>query len=150
MLISKKTTWIIVADESAAIVYERKSKRGALTQLFEMTNEAGRKRTGEFLADRGGRSYDSHGPGRHTLAKEKVDPKLHAAQAFARKIAKRIVNAVREGKCQEIALIATPRFLGVLRDALSRSGKIDPALSIDKEMVGKDAAAIQKLLDAHA
>ncbi len=150
MLTPKKTTWVVIADEAAAIFYERKSKRGTLAELFQLTNEAGRKKTGELLSDRGGRSFDSHGQGRHTMGKEKVDPKKHVAMAFAKIIAKRISSAVRDGECDEIALIAAPRFLGVLRNALSRAGNVVPALSIDKEMVGKNAAAIERLLDTHA
>ncbi len=151
MLTSKITTWVIVADESAAIIYERKSRRGGLVELFRLSNKAGRKSAGELLADRGGRSYDSHGQGRHTMAKEKVDPKKQLAIVFAKKIAKRISSAVRDGKCDEIVLIATPRFLGVLRDAFSRAGgNVEPVLSLDKEMVDKDVAAIEKLLEAHS
>lgn len=112
-----------------------------------MTNEAGRKKTGELISDRGGRSFDSHGQGRHTMTKEQSSPKKHASQAFAKLIAQRIALAVHKGSCEEIVLIAAPRFLGVLRDALSKAGNVVPALTIDKEMVGKDASVIEKLLE---
>lgn len=84
------------------------------------------------------------------MTKEKVDPKKRAAMAFAKIIAKRLSGAVRDGECDEVALIAAPRFLGMLRNALSKAGNVVPAWSIDKEMVGKNTAAIEKLLDAHA
>lgn len=145
-LLTKKTTWVIVADESAATVYSRKSRRGPLTELFALTNEVGRKKTGDLISDRGGRSFDSHGQGRHTMAKEKTGPKKHAAIAFAKKIANRINKAIHDGTCDEIALIAAPRFLGILRDALSKAGNVDAAVTIDKEMVGQDVAVIEKLL----
>ncbi len=150
LLINNKTTWIIVADESAATVYERKSRHGALAELYQFNNESERQKTGELISDRGGRSFDSHGQGRHTMAREKVDPKKRVAQAFAKSIAQRLARAVHDGRCDQIALIAAPRFLGMLRDALSKAGNIVPALSIDKEMVGRDIAAIEKLLEAHS
>jgi len=53
---------------------------------------------------------------------------------------------MHDGTCDEIALIAAPRFLGVLRDALAIAGKVNPVLTIDKEMVGQDAVVIEKLL----
>jgi len=146
LLLTKKTTWIIVADESAATFYARKSRRGPITELFRLSNEAGRKKTGELISDRGGRSFDSHGQGRHTMVKEKSGPKKRAIIAFAKDIAKRINNAIHEGNCDEIALIAAPRFLGVLRDALVKAGNIVPAVTIDKEMIGQDADAIERLL----
>ncbi len=147
LLLNTRKTWIIVADESAATVYERQSRRGALTELFQMKNEAERKKTGELISDRGGRSFDSHGQGRHTMTKEKSGPKKHAAQAFAKLLAQRIAHAVHKGSCEEIALIAAPRFLGILRDALAKAGNVAPAVTIDKEMVGKDPGAIEKLLE---
>lgn len=112
-----------------------------------MKNEAERKKTGELISDRGGRSFDSHGQGRHTMTKEKSGPKKHAAQAFAKLLAQRIAHAVHKGSCEEIALIAAPRFLGILRDALAKAGNVAPAVTIDKEMVGKDPGAIEKLLE---
>ena len=145
-LLTKKTTWVIVADESAATVYVRKSRRGRLTELFNLTNEVGRKKIGDLISDRGGRSFDSHGQGRHTMAKEKPGPKKHAAIAFAKKIANRINKAIHDGTCDEFVLIAAPRFLGILRDALSKAGNVDAAVAIDKEMVGQDVAVIEKLL----
>ena len=146
VVLTKKTNWISVADESAATVYARKSRSGTLTELFSLTNEAGRKKIRELISDRGGRSFDSHGHGRHTMVKEQTGPKKRAAVAFAKDIAKRINKAVYEGTCDDIALISAPRFLGVLRDALAKAGHVVPALTIDKEMVGQDAVTIEKLL----
>jgi len=103
-------------------------------------------KSGELLADRGGRSFDSHGQGRHTMTKEKAGPKKRAAVAFAKDIAQRIVKAMREGTCDEFVLVSAPRFLGELRDALRTTGNLVPSRTIDKEMVGRDAADIEKLL----
>ena len=146
LLRTKKTTWIVVADESAAAFYARKSRRGPITELFRLSNETGRKKTGELITDRGGRSFDSHGQGRHTMVKEQSGPKKRAIIAFAKNIAKRVNDAMRKGACDEIVLIAAPRFLGVQREALVKAGNIVPAVTIDKEMVGQDADVIEKLL----
>lgn len=149
LLLTRKTTWVIVADESAATIYSRKSKKSPLEELFRLENEAGRKKSGDLISDRGGRSFDRFGDGRHTMTKEESGPKKRAAAEFAKKIAVRINKAVRDGTCDEFAVIAAPRFLGVLRRALAKAGKITPGLSINKEMVGQDAAAIEKLLADH-
>jgi protein required for attachment to host cells len=147
LLLNKKSSWVIVADESAATVYARKSRNGPLSEQFQLSNEAGRKKTADLISDRGGRSFDSHGQGRHTMTKEQSGPKKRAAVAFAKDLAGRINNAVRKGTCDEIVLIAAPRFLGILRDALDKAGNIVPAVTIDKEMVGRNAADIEKLID---
>ena len=59
---------VVVADESKAVVYRRATRSGPLQEIFTFNNEAARLKTGELLADKGGRSFDSHGHGRHTRA----------------------------------------------------------------------------------
>lgn len=146
LLLAKKTTWVVVADEATATFYSRKSKKAPLEELVTLQNDAGRKKSRDLLSDRGGRSFDRFGDGRHTMTKEESGPKKRAAADFAKKIALRINRAVRDGTCDQFALISAPRFLGVLRRALVKNGKNAPGLSIDKEMVGQDATAIAKLL----
>jgi protein required for attachment to host cells len=143
-----KTYWIVVADESRATIYTRNAKRAPLIEILSLDNEVSRKKLGEILADRGGRSYDSFGAGRHTMAAEKADPKKHAATAFAKQIAERIGKGVHDGSCRGYALIAAPRFLGMLRDAVSRNCKAEPFKTIDKDVVGQDTAVLQKLVDS--
>ena len=146
LLIPGRKTWIVVADESSATVYARASKTGPLEKQLSLGNEVARMKAGELLADRGGRSFDSHGQGRHTMAREKTGPKDRAAKAFAKTLAERINKAVQDGRCDEFMLIAAPQFLGALRMALKRAGNASPAVTFDKEMVGRDVAAIEKLL----
>lgn len=143
-----KTYWIVVADESHAVIYTRSTRRGPLQKLISLDNAAGRKKTGELLADRGGRSYDSFGTGRHTMVKEKTDPKKHVAMAFAKQIAERVGKVTHDGSCRGYALLAPPRFLGMLRDAVSNSCKFEPFKTIDKEVVDKDTAFLKKLVDS--
>ena len=70
---------VVVADESKAVVYRRGTLSGPLQEVTTFENETARLKTGEILADKGGRSFDSHGHGRHTMANEKADPKKHLA-----------------------------------------------------------------------
>jgi protein required for attachment to host cells len=82
------------------------------------------------------------------MTREKTDPKKHAAIAFAKAITERITKAKHDGTCRDFALIAAPRFLGIIRESLSAMGNAVPFLTIDKEVVGQDTAFIEKLLDA--
>lgn len=141
-----KTYWVVVADESCAIVYTRDTKRAPLDELFSLQNETARKKTAELMSDRGGRSFDSHGHGRHTMVKEKSDLKKNAAAAFAKRIAEAIAKAVHSGTCRGFALVAAPRFLGVLRDAVATEVRKEPYAAVDKEVVGQDTSVIEKLL----
>jgi protein required for attachment to host cells len=141
-----KRFWVVVADESIAVVYTRDSRSGPMRELFSLDNETARKKMDELISDSGGRSYDSHGKGRHTMAGEKTDPKTHAAMVFAKQIAERIGLAIHDGSCRGFALVVAPRFLGVLRDAISIATAAEPYATVDKLMVGQDTAAIEKLL----
>ena len=143
-----KQFWVVVADESRAIVYGRDTRKGPLQELFVLENPDGRKKAGELVTDRSGRAFDSGGQGRHGMAKEKNGPREHVAEAFARQIAARIGKETHSGNCRDYALIAAPRFLGLLRDALATHSQLAPSKTVDKEVVGKDVAFLKKLLDA--
>lgn len=137
---------VVVADESKAIVYRRAARSGPLQEITTFENEAARLKTGEILADKGGRSFDSHGHGRHTMANEKADPKKHLAEQFARDIAEHITTDVLKGTCRGYALVAAPHFLGMLRTELARHTPMEPYATVDKSVVGQAEAVIEKLL----
>ena len=142
----EKVYWVIVADEAQATVFTRATKRAPLREMLSLHNESARKKTAELISDRGGRSFDSHGHGRHTLANEKADAKKIASIAFARQIAARVAKALHSGRCRGFALIAAPRFLGVLREAIAGTANAEPYATVDKEVVGQDTSVVEKLL----
>ncbi len=138
--------WVVVADESSAVVYARDSRSGPLREVSSLANEMARMKTSELVSDTGGRSFDSKGKGRHTMTNERVDAKKHAALLFAKEIAGRIAEVMHDGRCLGFALVAAPRFLGVLRDAISVATTAEPYATVDKAVVGKDTSTIEKLL----
>ena len=142
----KHTDWIVVANEATAIFYAREQKRRPLKELLTFHNDAARVKTADLISDRGGRSFDSHGQGRHAMAGEKSGPKRHAAEVFAKDITSRLEKALREDHCRGFALIAAPRFLGMLRKELAACGLPKPFMSIDKDVAGSDSKTIEKLL----
>ena len=148
-LIDKASFWVVVADESKVKVYAKDLRSDPLQDLFSLDNPIAREKMENLISDRGGRSFDSHGEGRHTLSGEKSDAKKQASLAFAKQLAEHISGAINNGTCRSFALIAAPRFLGVLRDALATVGNTTPVVSIDKEVVNKDSAFIEKLLAEH-
>lgn len=137
---------VVVADESKAVFHTRDSLSGPLQKMRTLENEAARLKTNELLADKGGRSFDSHGHGRHTMASDKTDPKKHLAEKFARDISEHIAADVHSGTCRGYALVAAPHFLGTLRAELHSRTSIEPYATVDKNVVGRDEAVIEKLL----
>jgi protein required for attachment to host cells len=137
---------VVVADESKAVLYTRERLRGPLQEHCTFGNEAARLKTDDLLADRGGRSFDSHGHGRHTMTAEKSDPRQHLAEAFARDIAEYIAARQHRGELRGYALVAAPRFLGMLRSQLASRVTEEPYATVDKNVVGQPEDVIAKLL----
>ena len=137
---------VVVADEYKAVFYSRETRNGPISQLREITNESARMKTADLISDRGGRAFDSHGQGRHTMASEKTAPKDQLARIFGKQIATLIATEIRNGNCRDYALIAAPRFLGVLRRELAVLTKAEPYVTIDKDVVGRDESFIEHLL----
>jgi len=138
---------VVVADEYRVIFYARDTMTGPIRKLRTFTNETARKKTGELLSDRGGRSFDSHGQGRHTMGNDRDAPLQQVARTFAKDIADVIAAEVRKGTCRGYAVIAAPRFLGMLRQEFASTVKEEPYASVDKDVVGQDEAAIENLLE---
>ncbi len=139
--------WVVVADEARAFIYTRDTRRGALAELTCLENPDGRKKPGQLVSDRGGRSFDSGGQGRHAMGQEKPGPKEHVAGVFAKQIAIRIGRALHDGRCRGYVLVAAPRFLGMLRDAVANHCSEAPEKAIAKAVVDKDVQFLRKLVD---
>ena len=146
---SKSMHWVVVADEAHANVFGRETRRGPLELLFELDNETARKKGHELETDRGGRSFDSAGQGRHAM-EPTSDPHRQAAMRFAGDIIDTVERAHHAGLCKDFALIAPPKFLGVLRARLDSQHHFAPALTIDKNLVRHDVADIEASLEAHS
>ena len=138
---------VVVADEYRAIFYERDTMTGPLRELRTLTNETARMKTGELLSDRGGRSFDSHGQGRHTMGSDRDAPQQQSARAFAKDIAQVVAADFHKGGCRGYAVIAAPRFLGLLRPEFANAVKARPYATVDKDVVGQDVAVIEHLLE---
>jgi protein required for attachment to host cells len=139
---------VVVADEYRAILYERDTMTGPLRKLRTFTNDTARMKTGELLSDRGGRSFDSHGLGRHTMGSDRDAPQQQSARAFAKDIAQVVAADCHKGACRGYAVIAAPRFLGLLRPEFGNAVKIQPYATVDKDVVGQDDAVIENLLES--
>ena len=137
---------VVVADEASAVFYTRRKVYSPLHKWRTLSNDEARMKAEELIADRGGRAFDSHGQGRHTMTSEKAGPKEHLATVFARQIAEIVSADMHSGYCRGFALVAAPRFLGELRSEISTRVKAEPYATVDKAVVGSEEAVLEKLL----
>ena len=74
-------------------------------------------------------------------------PQQQLAKAFAKNIAEMIAAEFHKGACRGYAVVAAPRFLGLLRQEFSGAMKEAPYATVDKDVVGQDESAIERLLE---
>ncbi len=84
-------------------------------------------------SDKPGRSFDSHGVSRHALGKEHDEAET-VAQAFAHKLAAHLDNARAKNAYGRLVLVAEPRFLGMLRAALTAPTAALVSARVEKDL----------------
>jgi protein required for attachment to host cells len=143
---AEKYYLVVVADEARATFYTRGALNGPLETGRTVSNDVARMKTGDLISDRGGRSFDSYGKGRHTMGGEKAGPKQHAATVFAKVIAGHVAEDMHSGRCRGFAVIAAPRFLGELRREIRTLVNAEPYATVGKALVGSDVSVIERVL----
>ncbi len=113
------TTRVLVAHDAGARTFENRGPGKGLIKLSDVDFEDGRRHAGELDSDRPGRASDRAGQGRHAYEPHE-DARHHAVAHFARELAHDLSRDYHEGAFNQLVLIAPPRFLGVLRDALDQ------------------------------
>jgi len=145
-LVGNRSYWVVVADEFQAQLYKRAKKFSDLESISELKNEIAKEKMENLISDRGGRAFDSQGQGRHTYGSEKSDAKSQSYLAFARDIAALVKNQRHNG--DGLVVIAAPRFLGVLRGALTKAG-LEADITIDKEVTARSQDFVRDLIDQY-
>lgn len=131
------TNWILVAHRSGARVFSSTGAQSALTLVDEIGFDQGRLRPRDIEADRPGRAHDRMGDQRHGVSAEQ-SPTEHLAVEFAQSLAARLKSAHEAKKFDGLVLVAGPKFLGHLREALDKhtAAAVKATLSKDLGEVG--------------
>lgn len=141
-------TWILVAESSRAIIYALESRIKPLQEVESLAHPEGRAREQDMTSDRPGRAFDTTGlGGRHAMGKE-VDPKRHEAQVFAKRLAERLEQGRNHGDFEQLMLVASPAFLGLLRDSLNGQTAKLVSQSLDKNLVQAGEQSVREHLFA--
>ena len=110
--------WYVIADGGRARFVER-DEEGAFRTLSSFVSTELHKSTHELGRDRPARVKESATPARHA-----VEPRrdLHEAakDAFIRTVATELAAQLKDGKFDELVLVAPPGVIAELKDALSK------------------------------
>jgi protein required for attachment to host cells len=115
-------SWVVVADSSAARIFNAPSPTGALEEIASYAHAEGRMHESDMRTDEPGMTKDRAGYAKHGM-EPKVKPKEQEAIAFARLLAKRIELARSKSEIERVILVAPPEFLGHLRDVLDEDAR---------------------------
>jgi protein required for attachment to host cells len=146
------TGWVVVADEALARILTTTEAPGTLDPVEALTDPAAHAKEGELHVNdagrRGGRvSHDAGhtgGAGATNVTASAGDENRHLeARAFARRVAGRLAEALRQKRYDTLRIVAAPRFLGLLRQELDAGVRAVVVEEIDKDLVheGDDAIA---------
>ena len=127
-------TWILLADGTQARIACNNGPGRGVKPVFEETLH-GRNLPGrEINSDRPGRTFDSHGKGRHAM-EPPTDPRENEKQHFIRDLAALLDKEAKRGRYDRLVLVAPPKALGYLRDALSDQVRGRITGEINKDLV---------------
>jgi len=139
-------TWILVAHRSGARLFENRGPGKGLALVQSLEHPAGKLKNHEIDSDKHGRSFDRRGAGRHAYTAEQ-EPTTHVAEQFARQLAALLEDGRNRQRYAQLVLVAEPRFLGLLRPALSASTAALVQATLDKDLGGVEARDLPKHLE---
>jgi protein required for attachment to host cells len=130
---------IVVADERQAAFFDASTPQGPLAISGGVENGTAGKRDSELETDRAGRRFGGAGQ-RHAVNGERSTVQ-HELTHFARAVAQRINDGRNRREFDKLVLVAPPKMLGMLRQALPEPCKSAIATEIAKDLLhqGPDA-----------
>ena len=137
----QQTCLLVVADGSRARLFEER-RRGA--PLAERSDWMEGLAPESVEAPPRGRVFQRFGPGSHTV--DSATPRERSEERFLNDLAERVGMLVAREGFDEVALIAPPRALGVLRAALPSAAADRPGPSEPAERCEETADELRAVL----
>jgi protein required for attachment to host cells len=110
--------WIVVANASRARILQAAATGRGLEHVADLVHPESRMHGHELARDRPGHVEGiGHGLG-SAAYQPRETPRRHEHRAFARELAARLTQGVRDGDCAALVLVASNPFLGELKAAL--------------------------------
>jgi protein required for attachment to host cells len=140
-------SYALVANRASASLYRTLGPGVAPELVRHFDHPEGRLKSGEINTDRPGRGSDSAGGGRTHAFTPNEGPVERVARDFATQLAKDLDHARKNNEYDQLALIAPPRMLGYLREAMDTQTRGLVYGEIPKDIDPADAMEARKHLD---
>lgn len=149
-------TWIVSANASRARIFAQRRSADPLDEVLDLVHEASRMRERDLETDRpvedkaaSGSRNNVGAPTTPSTYEPKQTAKKHEMEIFARHVAEQLMKAHSEGRFQQLCLVASPEFLGMLRKLLKPELHGALALEIDKDYTRSTPQQLREQLREH-
>ena len=133
-----KKKWIVVAESNRAKIYSVESRTSPLREIDEIVSAASLHDD-----DLHGVPPEGNGQGgRHPLV-SRIEPKKLETVHFAHDISERLESARRDGDYNDLVLISSPSFLGMLKQSLGTVTLKHISKTINKNLIHKSESEIR-------
>lgn len=139
------TTWIVVANGSQAKIFKL-AKFPKIEELVTMDHPESRMYDQELEGRKPGRNFQSGGTTRHAYEPE-TDPKEVEIEKFAKTLSDYICAAHYKGEFARLYLMASPSFLGLLRQRINTNTQKAIVAEVAKDMTTCPIAEIEHQLE---
>ena len=134
---------IVVADEREASLFDVRDANAPLELTARIENPTAHLEGGDLESDRPGRSFDSTSPHRHAMDGERVSRRWREQTTFARAIVNELEHGRDRHEFDRLIVMAGPRMLGLIRQALPDAARPLLAAEIAKELVHADVSTLR-------
>jgi protein required for attachment to host cells len=140
-----KNTWVVVADEAIARILEQSQQGGDLVPVEELTDpDAHAKESELHHGPHGRRAGGGSGSNPQATVSAGDSERHQRAQLFATRIAQRLAQGHRDKRFEALHLVAAPRLLGYLRNALDANVAGTVVGTLDKDVVQESNAELAR------
>ena len=138
----KVEKWVLVANSSSARLFKLETLQ-KLTELQDFVHPESRIKEQDLVDEKPGRSFESTSLHRHGMQPRHTQ-REHEQEEFARKISDYLEEAYAQASFQELYLVASPNFLGLLRQTLKRQVLGTIVKEVSKDVVHLSTSEILK------
>jgi protein required for attachment to host cells len=139
-----KDLWVLVADGARARLMRRAEAAGRLALVWEDASTDAREKGSALTTDRPGRAFESGVSERRSAMAPPTDPKRHAKETFAARVAARVARELPA--TASLVLVAAPGTLGELRKRLGPDLIRRVTHQIDKDLTAVSIEEVEAQL----
>ena len=143
--VRNNTTWILVARRDGAQVFRGVGRGLPLQLVHQVEHPAGRLRASDVNADRAGSSHDRMGHFSHAMSSEQ-GPTERIDREFASQLATLVDRGRQQAEYGQLALVAPPRLLGYLREAMPEPTRRLVTAELAKDLIDPSDEELRKQL----